>query len=296
MNRFLLLLFIVIFIPVSVRAEDSKLPVGAVENTKMDVKDEYIEPSFQNLSKMYWAIGKLDIKDDDAIDNYLLINECDLYLQYYNNDFAWQNIREVTRDHILKSMGQISTKFELLAPIILGRYDVENEEFGVERDSQLMAVRNIDFNSDDYGYNFTCTEAGEIKDYPLNLIVILNRPLTLEKVPVKKELAELYLNETQIPYDSLSKQERISKYKRTAYIRLKIRITQYKGTTVGPSGSLKAVVFGNLEGYEVYADSAKLKPLYSVHIKNKSSRRHLDRERKDEDSEGQEEKEDASQE
>ena len=83
----------------------------------------------------------------------------------------------------------------------------------------------------------------------------------------------MYLDEARRKFEYLPAKLQMSEYERRAYMRLKIRITKYKETTRGIAGDLRAVVFGKIEGVEVYADTKKMKPMYISEIKDKRLRR-----------------------
>lgn len=245
---------------------------GFVQDFYETNEDDYVEPNFPNLSQLYWAIGKFDIADDKLIDYYLMINECELYMQFYHNDFEWTKIQTATRDHILTHMNEFPTRFEILSPLPLGRYDQDKEEFEITKESKINGLRRLDFPMNMLGYKEVCARVGEIYEYPPNIVVILNRPFILEKVPVKRELAKLYIEEAKSFYDALPPRLQLVNYERLAFLRLKIKVTQYKNTVRLIDG-LRAVVFGRLEGYEIYADQDKLKPLYTKTYEDKRFRR-----------------------
>lgn len=236
--------------------------IGAVEDT-------YVEPTIPNLSKLYWALGKLDIDNDALIDFYLMINECELYKQYYNNDIEWGRIQEAARQDILKSLATFPTRFEIMTPISLGRYDLTDKKFELVDKQRVNGMRRLDFAGNDQAHKVTCTKTGEIYDYPANLIIILNRPLVIDDIPVEYELAQLYIDESKSAYEALPPDLQVRLYERRAYLRLKVRITQYKNTVRVVNGDLRAVVFGTLDGYEIYADAGKMKPLYTKTITEK---------------------------
>lgn len=249
--------------------EDTRI----IENVAQPLKDKYVSPDVKNLSKLYWTIGKLDIEEDKLVDYYLMINECEMYLQFYHNDFEWGKIRDATRQYILNNMELFPTHFEIIAPVALGRYDVENEEFDILEQDKIIGLRRLDFAMNMEAYKETCAKTGEIYEYPANIIIILSKPFFLEKIPVKRELAKLYIEEAKRFYETLPPVLQMRNYERLAFIRLKVQITQYKNTIRVVNGDLRAVVFGHLDGYEVYADPGKMKPLYSQDTRDRRFKR-----------------------
>ena len=237
--------------------------------------DGYVRPTVPNLSKLYWAIGKMDLNNNVHIDNFLRINECDLYLRFYHNDFEWEQIRDATREHIQSSLAEFPTTFEITNAISVGRYNEDTQAFEILPDSQISGLRRLDFTMNRVVDKGNCGNPGFIEGYPANMVIIMNRPLTLDSIPVKPQLAKLYIEESKRQFESLPPKYQIKIYERLAYLRLKIRVLQYKETSSSISGDLRAVVFGRLEGYEIYADSNLLKPLHFKVFDDRSTRRRV---------------------
>lgn len=240
---------------------------GILQST---AQDDYLPTTFTNLSKLYWAIGKLSVGDNQAIDNFLRINECDLYMQYYQDDFEWNKIRQVTRDYIMKSLTLFPTRYEAIVPIYLDRYDEEHQRFNLAAESTYKDTRNIEVILNAKGK--TCGMEGEIDLYPRNVILLLDRPLSVYAIPVTADIAKLYLERARRQYEKLPRHFQTGSYERVAYLRLKVKIIQYKATVSGRSGTKLASVVAQYEGYDVYADENKTMPLYSYTVDRKKSR------------------------
>lgn len=227
--------------------------------------DGYVKPTIQNLSKLYWAIGKMDLDNNKDIDSYLFINDCDLYNRYLHDDLQWQKIRAAARQELGQQVASFPTRLEILIPIYLGRYDAEKQEFEVEDDSQYINTKKMDVN-----YNGTlgrvCGSSDRIADYPKNLILLFSHPFSFTSVPMGQDLASLYINYTLSKVMNAPASLRNQLYKRLAYLRLKVHIIQYKETDISDEQNPRAVVFGVLDGLEVYADIGETRLLYSEKI------------------------------
>jgi hypothetical protein len=224
-----------------------------------DLHDVYQKTTLTNFSKMYWGLGMLDLKDDDAIEQFLEINDCGIYDKYVHNDFEWAKIKQATRKMLSKTMALFPTRYEIMVPIDIGQYDQEKAEFLVAPDSAMINVKRMDI-APNMGVQI-CGSMDEIKNYPRNLILTLIRPFTFKVIPASAELAELYINSTQEIYNGMSAKNAVEAYKREGFLRLKVRIIQYV-ETIDIHDRWRAVVIGTIEGYEVYADRDRLKLLY----------------------------------
>ena len=244
-------------------ASDS--PLGAV--------DSYVAPEYSNLAKAYWSIGKFNLNNDAAIDNFLRITECDLYNAYYHNEFEWGKIREMTRQSIQANMHKFPTQFEVMQPVYIGDYDIDKGEFAVDPESLMSSVRKIDvaYNSKE---SICGSKGQEIEEYPRNIMVYLNRPVVFVRLPMPRELAEVFINYADREKGRLPMDLRRKSGIRTAFLRLKVRLVQYKDTVrVAANAPVRVLVLTQLEGIEVYADAAKTQLLFRQDIATKKLRR-----------------------
>lgn len=237
-------------------------------------KDEFIDPSYKNLSKLYWRLGMLDVGDSKNIDNFLLINECDLYKKYIHNEFEWGKLRRATAASITKNLQGYPNTFEAMVPIFLGAYDVDKERFEVTPESRVATLKRIRllYNKKRDLICKRFKKDQEIANYPKNITIVLNKPLSVKYVPVKRELAELYISESNDYYNGLptAYKNRETKYQRLAYLRLKFEVLHSLGKEpLSARGGVVALVIGRAVGYEIFADSKKQKPLYAEDFKLK---------------------------
>lgn len=247
------------------------VPEIDVVNVKV-AKDKYTDPNFENLSKLMWALSVHQLSDNNAIDNYLRINECELYKRFYNNDLEWEKIRNATRSYINKNIAEFPTHFEIIIPIYLGRYNAEEQYFLLSDASKLNGTRRLFIRTNKR--EKICEIFYDIKGYPLHLILNFMRPITLSNVPVDRQLAELYMEESRVAFEKLPPRAQLKAYERIAYMRAKVKITGFKEfeNENGGRAGVRASVLAQLEGIEIYADKAMQKPIFKKDIKRKSMR------------------------
>lgn len=249
--------FCILFNPAFAHSTPTPAPVTEIKKSETD---DFVTPTMENISKMYWAIGKFTMEDDVAIDNYLFINECDIYQKYFIDDFEWPNIREFAKQSISKEMISFPRNFSLVSPIGLGEYDHVNKQFMLHEDSKRHGVKRIEYMTNIVD---VCGSRSNIPGYPRFMVINLNRPLDVTAFPIDPTLAQLYLNETRKSLDGIGSNSVLSVYKRIAYLRLKIEITGYVETTKNFQNFEQAVVSARLVGWEIYADPELKKLLYS---------------------------------
>ncbi|MGZ9097860.1 MAG: DUF4852 domain-containing protein [Micavibrio sp.] len=229
----------------------------------LEIKDGYGIPTFKNLSKLYWALAMFDLGDDVAIDNYLMINECDLYRKYFSSDFEFESLRAATKETIVKNMASFPVKFEIMIPVGLDRYDTGTEKFKLDPRSHFIGSKRLEVYVNDVGAFVCGKNRSDIPGYPKNFILTLSRPFTLTEVPVPPELAQFYIEESQKLAQKYSYRYTISKHGRVAYVRLKVTMNQFRGYSKQTGQAPMADIFGTIDGFDLYADRDKTLLLYS---------------------------------
>jgi hypothetical protein len=233
------------------------------------VSDKYQPIIHANLARMYWLIGRHDVMDTQLVDDFLRITECELYSQFIHDDLEWKKVRESTIDFLQENMNTFSPYFEFMIPITLGEYDIDSEAFAVEEESQFSGSRRFDIRALDKHRDNQCVKREMIPGYEKFLFILLSRPFNLVQVPVSPVLADLYIEDAKSFYDHLPANLKMQRYERLAYLRLKLRVSTFKEKALDVWGNPRAVVFANLDGYDVYADSEKLKLLYTKDLRSK---------------------------
>lgn len=264
-------------------SETSSGSEGASDSSDAGEKDTpraqrvYQDPDVPNLSRLYWALGMFDIeKDDLAVDNYIMINECQIFRDYFTDDFEWKNVREATRSFLRKNMKSFSRRFEFIQPIELGRYNEDTQTFEVLTDLITKGSRLLygDMNSRN---EQICDKRGNIDGYPRNVIVSLSRPIHYPQIPVNVDLARDYIARTKIRNEEdfrnspehLMTVLKMKSYERLAFIVVKVRMIKFIEMRNARDGSYP-VIFAALEGIEIYEDPKKKRLLYSSLSRTKS--------------------------
>jgi hypothetical protein len=235
---------------------DPKLSHYAYEDEN-DVGDGYAIPTFKNLSKLYWALAMFDLGDNQAIDSYLMINQCDIYTKFFNSDFELEGLREATRQSIQQGLTKFPMKFEIMIPVGLDRYNIGTEKFALDPRSQFIGARRLEIavNSD---FGAICNGEVDVPKYPRNFILSLSRPLTVTDIPVDPEVAQVYIEQADKEAATHGYRGALSKFSRVAYLRLTVKMNQFKGYSKPDTNTPSlAEVFGTIDGFEMYGDRDK---------------------------------------
>jgi len=225
----------------------------------------------QKVSQLYWAISKLDPAKNSDVDNFLMINECDIYKDYFSQEFEWRSIREAGREYVVKNKKNFPLRFEFMQQLKVTDYDFEREGFGVLEEFKIFGTRRFEILTKD-AMQPICNHKGNIEGYPKGLIIELSRPFSVMFVPVEPEAAEAYISSKASTFKSLDArhQTQSNLYDiRNVYLVMKIKVFAYKGKARTAEGMDLASVLAVLEGYEIYGDANKDTLLYSASFRRK---------------------------
>ena len=226
----------------------------------------YAEPSLENISKLYWKKNVLKEENDDAIDNFLRINECDIYEKFFEDDFEWQRIRDAAREMLKESKADFSYKFKMLVPIDLGRYDMLRKGFPLINKTAFKDLRRIEIGGNSNASE-VCGKEGIIDYYPRNLILILNKPFSYEFVELDEHVAQAYIIRQK--YDPIKRPRELQNkhFDRLAFARVRITFSEYQGITRGSDNFPLAIMFGKLDGIDIFEDADEKRLLTSFTYK-----------------------------
>lgn len=237
------------------------------EDLKTDFEHFYDELTLEKLSKLYWKLGKLNINDDEHIDNFLRINECDIYKDYYFNEFEWAAVRERARAFLKDSSDTFPVRYKYVQPLRLTDYNEATGMFGVAEDYQIKGYRKFEVLSTDFR-DPVCDVGNQanVDHYPRILLVELTQPLSLREIPVSSKRAKEYVQEKLDYFNAVVREDKKTKRNlyeyRDAYIVMKIKVFSYKGEEIIMNGWVRGELYAMLEGYEIYADQDHQTLLY----------------------------------
>lgn len=255
-------------------------PVAEFVDGKPQSQRQYIyeSPSLKTLSHLYWAISYLDIENDTHVDNFMKINECDIYKNFFGSEFEWKDIRKAAREFIMANKAEFPTRFELTQEIGLQEYDMKREAFKIDPGYQIQAVRRFEMQASDSTSKVVCMDRSmEIDGYPKGLLLELSRPFSLTFAPAPKDIAIAYIAE---------KDEILKKWKdkgrtkkrifdiRKAYIVMQIKIFAHRKLVKNSVGRRALQVMAVLEGYEIYGDVGRKQLFYAKnYVKKKDEQK-----------------------
>jgi hypothetical protein len=251
------------------------LTTGSLKGVKSEKTHIYQKPTIAKLSQLYWALGKFDLSSNDAVDNYLRINECDIFKDYHHNEFEWNQIRESGRAFLADNRKKFSLRVEFIQPIHFSDYDVKTGRFQIWDKYVLDGVRSFEVLASDIDVGVCNSGAYDIPGYPRGLDVELSRPFTLKSVPVRSDLAQKYILDKGNKYTDLKEAQQTQEMlytTRDAYLVMQVKIFSYDSEFVTQQNYALAKILAVLESYEIYSDKGMQELLYSENTKKKKQR------------------------
>lgn len=258
----------------AVQSTQQSLPAASDEDVTIlrdDYAGKYNPSTLENLSKLYWRLGAFDFEDNMAVGNYLKINDCKIYTEYLNDDLEWRQILQVMKDHLRADLDKFPLNYQFLLPVHLGRYDTQLGGFPLVDKTGFKDAKRISVDSTDRNRE-VCFDANAIKDYPKRLIILLPEPFTFDFLKLDEHVAQAYILRKKAEYEKMDDAKRVRSYERDAYLRLRVTFSQYHGNLRGEFNETLAILFGRIDGYEVFEDAGQKRLMASVDMsKNKSA-------------------------
>jgi len=228
---------------------------------------KYNDSKIDNLARLYWRLGAFDLQDNEAIGNYIKITDCEVYTDYVHDDMEWTEILNKMRDHLKAKKDTFPLNFQFVVELHLGRYDPEHGGFPVTDKTGFKDAKRIEVESMD-STKEVCFDNNAIKDYPKGIFLLLPKPFTLDFVKMDEHVAQAYILRKKQEYSRLDESVRVSRYERDAYLRLRVTFNQYDGNLKASDGTLMAILYGNIDGYDIFEDATQKRVMVSVDLKD----------------------------
>jgi hypothetical protein len=226
----------------------------------------YISPTVQNFSRLYWNKDALSLSSDTAIDNFLLINECAMYERFFEDDFEWLRVREAARQMIEDKKDGFSSKFKMVIPIDLGRYDMQRKGFPLINNTAFLDLRRVEIGGN-FGGADICGNNRIIEGYPRNAILILSKPFSYSFVELDEHVAQALIIKQKYEPAERPKELKNEIFNRLAFARMRISFDKYQGETRGVDNQPRAIMFGRLDGIDIFEDAREKNLLTSIDLK-----------------------------
>lgn len=107
--------------------------------------EEYVKPSLDTAVKAMVRFGAIDLADNKVLDTFARVIACDLYSEHFKDEFRWEQIRPIIREHVRLEIPKYPTKFRYETVLKLGRYDFNKKLYPFVEDSQRRNINLFPF-------------------------------------------------------------------------------------------------------------------------------------------------------
>lgn len=153
--------------------------------------EDYAKPTWPNLLQTLVRFNAINIDDDNVLDEYGAVTECDLYKADYRDDFKWNKVRTALRDDIRQKITTFPTSYSYRAELQLDRYDFQEKLFRLTAKTTLQNINALSI----YKVVGNPCEGVSIKLLPSAFRVVLDMPLFFEGIPLGQKDAEALLQQ-----------------------------------------------------------------------------------------------------
>ena len=207
----------------------------------------YKRASLQSLSQSFIKLTGVDLNDDALIDDFAIINHCDIYRQHYTNEFAWRQARDAFRRVMQRELESYPENIYLLGSLKLGRYDFESKAFMLDDSSKLERAGIFRFSD----RTFSC-QGAIVQQIPLNYTFRLTNPVTLDRLEMSEERAA----------SIRSIMDQLGNRDRKVYVTFFLRINDFSTQNTSGSVSVRATTRATLMSLRVYLDRSRTQMIY----------------------------------
>jgi len=153
--------------------------------------DSYTKPTWPNLVRTLVRFNALNLGDDRLLDEYAIITECDLYKNFYRDDFKWNEVRQAIRQSVKMNIATFPTDYGYVTQLQLGRYDFHENLYRFTDKTTIKNVNSVLI----YKVEGSPCDGVEIKLIPVVFRGILDTPFYFEGLPLASKDAEALLKQ-----------------------------------------------------------------------------------------------------
>jgi hypothetical protein len=247
--RLLLPALALLFIASSVRAEEDIIvdpPSTAIVT--------YVPANYLTLTQAAIRFGAYDTDSDAFLDEYAAVAECDLYRQFYKDDFTWHKLRQDFRDHIDKESRKFPDAFALKGTVRLDRYDFKQQAFLLTPETEIKNVNVFTLSSHGVG---DCDPSRTYEYFPRSYRALLDQGITLKSIPMTEEKGKKLL----------ALMEADNNKNRVVYITFNLRVyfvDRFKKAD-GKSNEGAMHLDSRLDSISFYEDEARTMPIWTYY-------------------------------
>lgn len=240
---------------VAQRANNMEVPSSVTIQLGNSAPIEFYSTTVQELSRTFIKLTGVDLSDDKLIDDFAAINNCDMYVKYYRDEFNWRQVREAFRRIIQRDLEQYPEHFYFTGITELGRYDFEKKAFILSDEHRMrrMGLMTATQNVECAGHS--------IDRVPLEYNFRLTNPISVDSIPMEENKARRLI----------SMMEQSGNPQRQIYVSIFVRANDFStmGSSTATTRSTRASVRATMLSTRFYLDADRKIMIYEYTGANK---------------------------
>jgi hypothetical protein len=218
---------------------------------QLDIGEGYVRPTYRELVQTAVMLDAFDIKTPQVTDEYARLMYCNLYKKEYVNDVGWSKIRQKIVSRAAEKKEYYRVLYETTGIFELERYNFTTQSFPLSKKTTLKNVGSI-----------LLITTLDVKPYcnieefffPTTISLQLNRPLTIDRLPLPPAEVESLLARIEETQDK----------RRLIYGRIRVRITD---APVASSRDTRMFLNGDVRHVDFFIDPEMTKPIGGVQVR-----------------------------
>jgi hypothetical protein len=158
---------------------------------------EYADATWQNLTRALVRFNAINLSDQQIVDEYAIITECDLYTAFYRDDFKWNKVRQAVRESVKNNVATFPMSFHYDVKLQLDHYDFDQKIFRFAEKSRMLNINTftlLDVQGNDCGTT-------DVKLMPRVFRAVLAAPLYLDGLPLGENDGQALLKQMKAEYN-----------------------------------------------------------------------------------------------
>lgn len=149
----------------------------------------YIKPNWPDLLRTLVRLKGIDLQDQLLLDEYVIIEECDLYKAFYSDDFKWNKVRVALSEDATENASKYPIAYRFDTRLQLDRYDFQDKIYRFSSKATLDNINTAVF------YEVTGPACGkaDIKYLPRIFRVVFDSSVNILGLPLLPNDAEKLL-------------------------------------------------------------------------------------------------------
>jgi hypothetical protein len=152
---------------------------------------EYGADELADFARTLVRFKAFDINDEDLLDEYAMVTDCELVETFYRNDFQWSEVRKLILQSISQNRDSFPVKYHYDALLQLDRYDFKDKNFRFTNRTVVRDVNTFTFTLTNR-HDFLCN-GQKLQYFPTTYVFVIGTPISIGGMPFAEDDAKALL-------------------------------------------------------------------------------------------------------